>query len=73
MAWKYGNGNSSRDRKRSKFTAAQKKAYYSGMGYRVRSMNKQIPFKNQANKESFYAGYKACYEVCKKYPDLLKK
>ena len=58
--------------KKKKYTQGQKKAYYSGMGYRAARMNKAIPFKNDANKESFRAGFKAALETVKKYPDLKK-
>lgn len=55
---------------KKKYTSSQKKAYYSGMGYRAGKMNKSIPFKNSANKESFRAGFKAALATVKKYPDL---
>lgn len=58
--------------KKSKYTRSQRKAYYSGMGYRAARMGKQIPFKNQQNKESFRAGFQAALDVVKKYPDLKK-
>ena len=51
-----------------KYTQSQKKAYYSGMGYRVARMNKAVPFKNESNKESFRAGFQAAQQ----YPDLPK-
>ena len=58
---------------KSKYTQSQKKAYYSGMGYSVGRMNKAVPFKSAANKESFRAGYKAGLNAAKKYPVLKKK
>ena len=54
---------------RAKYTAAQKKAYYSGMGYAACMEGKAIPFKNEKNKESFKAGYKKAKEQVKGYPD----
>lgn len=59
--------------KKRKYTQSQKKAYYSGMGYRVARMNKQIPFKNDANKESFRAGWNAGFKAAANYPDLKKR
>jgi len=58
--------------RKRKYSQAQKKAYYSGMGYRAGRMGKAIIFKNQSNKESFRAGFKAAMETVKKYPDLKK-
>lgn len=57
---------------RKKYTEGQKKAYYSGMGYRAAWMGKQIPFTSKERKESFRAGFKAALETVKKYPDLKK-
>lgn len=56
--------------KRKKYTAAQKKAYYSGMGYRAGQKRKQIPFKNEQNLQSFRDGYRAVGSTVDKYPDL---
>ena len=56
--------------KKSKYTHSQKKAYYSGMGYRAAREGKQIPFRNAENKESFRAGFNAALETVRKYPDL---
>lgn len=55
---------------KSKYTEAQKKAYYSGMGYNAGQKGKQIPFKNDKNKESFRAGYKAASQSVARYPDI---
>ena len=55
---------------RRKYTAAQKKAYYSGMGYRAAKDGKAISFKNEKNKQSFREGYKAAGTTVSKYPDL---
>lgn len=60
-------------RRKSKYSAAEKKAYYSGMGYRVAYNGKFIPFKNQKNRDSFAAGYAAAGKAAKKYPELKKK
>lgn len=54
----------------AKYTRAQKKAYYSGMGYRAAHEGKAIPFKSEKNKESFRRGYKKAGESVKKYPNL---
>lgn len=59
-------------KKKSKYTAAQKKAYYSGMGYRVGRAGKEVPFKNPENRVSFQAGYAAGKKPAAKYPDLKK-
>ena len=56
--------------RKSKYTHSQKKAYYSGMGYRAAREGKQIPFRNAENKASFRAGFNAALETVKKYPDL---
>lgn len=53
-----------------KYTKAQKKAYYSGMGYRAGQMGKKIPFKNADNKESFRNGYKKAKNAVNNYPNL---
>lgn len=55
------------------YSAAQKKAYYSGMGYRVAYNGKVVPFKNEKNKDSFRAGFSAAGKVVKEYPKLKKK
>ena len=55
---------------RRRYTAGQKKAYYSGMGYRAAYDGKQIPFKNESNKESFRQGYRAAGKKVSKYPPL---
>lgn len=53
--------------KMKRYTEAQKKAYYSGMGYRACAEGKAIPFKNEANKESFKQGYKKAGPTVAKY------
>ena len=53
---------------KSKYSAAQKKAYYSGMGYRAACEGKRIPFKNDNNLQSFREGYKAAGASVSKYP-----
>ena len=50
----------------------EKKAYYSGMGYRVGRAGKEVPFKNPENRASFQAGYAAGKKPAAKYPDLKK-
>lgn len=44
---------------KSKYTRAQRKAYYSGMGYACAANGKAINFKSEENKQSFYAGWGA--------------
>lgn len=58
--------------KQTKYTAAQRKAYYSGMGYRAGYEGKQIPFKNDKNKQSFREGFASVKVIVSKYPDLDK-
>ncbi len=58
---------------KKKFTSAQKKAYYSGMGYAAARKGKMIPFKNEENKASFKEGFNKGITVVIKYPDLSKK
>ena len=53
---------------KKKFTNAQKKAYYSGMGYRAGQENKRIPFKSAKNLESFRKGYRKAANSVKNYP-----
>lgn len=55
--------------KKSKYTAAQRKAYYSGMGYAMCDAGKRIEFKSEANKESFKAGLKKGKEKAAKSSD----
>lgn len=54
---------------RKRYTAAQKKAYYSGMGYAACMEGKAIPFKNEENKASFKAGYNKGKQQVKQYPN----
>lgn len=56
--------------KKKNYTAAQKKAYYSGMGYRAGREGKAIPFKSEQNKESFRQGYHKSKNVVDKYPSV---
>ena len=56
--------------KRKKYTEAQKKAYYSGMGYVIAQAGKRIDFKSPENKECFVAGMKKGKE---KIPTLQDK
>ena len=55
--------------KKKKYTAAQKKAYYSGMGYGACMDGKSIPFQNEENKESFKAGLEKGRTKAKNYPN----
>lgn len=59
--------------KKSKYTAAQRKAYYSGMGYRAGYEGKEIPFKNEKNKQSFREGFASVKVVVSGYPELKNK
>ena len=45
--------------RRATYTAAQKRAYHSGQGYRLAEEQKAIAFKNPDNKQSFINGYKS--------------
>ena len=45
--------------RRSTYTAAQKRAFHSGQGYRLAEEQKAIAFKNPDNKQSFINGYKS--------------
>lgn len=45
--------------KKSKYTAAQRKAYATGKAYRLGRDGKKIEFKNEENKKSFQQGYRA--------------
>ena len=60
-------------KRKSKYTAAQKRAYYSGQGYRAGYEGKQIPFRSEKNKESFRQGFASVKGTISKYPDLNKK
>lgn len=42
--------------RKSKYTRAQQKAYYSGMGYAVRGQNRNIKFTSEDMRKSFLAG-----------------
>ena len=44
---------------KTKYTRAQKQAYYSGMGYSTAYSGKEINFDNPENMQSFKAGYRA--------------
>ena len=59
--------------KRSKYTRAQKRAFYSGQGYRAGQKGKKIPFKNKKNLQSFREGYASVRITVEGYPDLDKK
>lgn len=54
----------------AKFTKGQKKAYYSGMGYRAGQKGVAIPFKSERNKESFRQGYKNAAKAVDGYPKI---
>jgi len=56
--------------KYSKYTQSQKKAYYSGMGYRAGKAGVIIPFRNNSNKQSFMEGYVAAKTTVTKYPKV---
>ena len=52
--------------KKSKYTAAQKAAYYMGKGYALGRANKKIPYKNEEKKSSFAKGYREINSSIKK-------
>lgn len=58
---------------KTKYTRAQRKAYYSGMGYACAANGKAINFKSEENKQSFYAGWgvgkKKIAANAERYPD----
>lgn len=58
-------------KKKSKFSASQKQAYYSGMGYAVRHDNRNVNFKGGRGSKgynSFMAGYLKGVEMMTKNP-----
>lgn len=61
---------------KKKYTNAERKAYYSGMGYRIAHDGKAIKFENATIRDSFTAGYKSGGKVIakrpRKYPKLKK-
>ena len=59
--------------KKSKYSQAQKRAYYSGQGYRAAYEGKAIPFKSENNKKSFKEGFKSVKIIVSGYPDLPKR
>ena len=54
--------------KEKKYTAAQKKAYYRGQGYRAGMSGKRIPYSNFKHKESFQEGFSSVRTTVKAYP-----
>ena len=62
---------------KSKYTRAQKRAYYSGMGYATAYSGKAIHFDKPENRESFEAGWKQGKAMARqnptKYPPLASK
>lgn len=56
--------------RKSRYSRSQKRAYYSGQGYRAAHEGKAIPFKNEKNKESFRKGYNSVKVIVSRYPDL---
>ena len=57
---------------KSKYTAAQRRAYHSGQAYRFGQHGKVIVYKNPKNKESFNAGYRSVEKKVSKAPDRKK-
>lgn len=55
--------------KKSKYTRAQKRAYYSGMGYATAYHNKAIKFDTPENRSSFEAGWKQGTAMARSKPD----
>ena len=59
---------------KKKYTHAQRKAYYSGMGYRVAYEGRGISFKSAERRKSFQEGYSSIRDKLDRYPKLpLKK
>ena len=54
--------------KAKKYTAAQKKAYYRGQGYRAGMSGKRIPYSNSKRKKSFQEGFSSVRITVKAYP-----
>ena len=54
---------------KSKYTRAQKRAYYSGMGFATASRKKGINFDNPENEASFKAGLKQGVAMLSRTPD----
>lgn len=54
---------------KSKYTRAQKRAYYSGMGYATAYHNKAIKFDTPENRSSFEAGWKQGTAMARSKPD----
>lgn len=54
--------------KKQKYTAAQKRAFYSGQGYRAGYEGKEIPFKSEKNKQSFKEGFASVKVTVLGYP-----
>ncbi len=48
-----------KQRRSGGYTAAEKRAYYSGQGYKLAEEERAIAFKNPNNKQSFINGYKS--------------
>lgn len=59
--------------KKKKYTAAQKKAYYRGQGYRAGQRGKKIPYKNETSLKAFRDGYTSVKVTVEKYPNLDSK
>lgn len=55
--------------RKPKYTAAEKKAYHTGMGYRFADEERAINFSNPKNKASFNNGYRAAGDKIAKNPD----
>lgn len=62
----------SKTRRKKRYTAAQKRAYYSGQGYRAAYEGKKIPFKGKQNKKSFRQGFASARVIVVRYPKLEK-
>ena len=54
---------------KSNYTSAQKRAYYSGMGYATAYHKKAIKFAKPENRKSFEAGWKQGTAMAAKSPD----
>ena len=58
-----------KQKSKSKYTRAQKRAYYSGMGFATASRKKGINFDNPENEASFKAGLKQGVAMLSRTPD----
>lgn len=68
MSWGNRGYGGRQNRGRVTFSDAQKRAYYSGQGYKLGQQGKAIKFKNEQNRQSFRNGFKSI--DANRYPDV---